>query len=128
MSFVLQRSVFRPVRAVSCALAAAAVTLALVVLLLALLYAGYAAHPVAQGALRGMGAVAAGLITATGLKLIGALRSNPMGYGTSWAFAVLTFVAIGILRLPLAVVLLTIGVIACLWTYRQLGAVGKART
>ena len=100
----------------------------LVVLLLALLYAGYASHPVAQGALRGMGAVAAGLITATGLKLIGALRNNPMGYVTSWVFALLTFAAIGIFRLPLAAVLLTIGVAACVWTYRQLGQAEKART
>ena len=100
----------------------------MVVLLLALLYAGYASHPVAQGALRGMGAVAAGLITATGLKLIGALRSNPMGHVTSWVFALLTFAAIGIFRLPLAAVLLTIGVAACVWTYRQLGQAEKART
>jgi chromate transporter len=42
----------------------------LVVLLLATLYASVQTLPVAQGALRGMGAVAGGLITATGLKLL----------------------------------------------------------
>lgn len=46
----------------------------LLVLLLATLYASVQALPVAQGALRGMGAVAAGLITATGLKLLPALK------------------------------------------------------
>ena len=38
-----------------------------IVLLLALVYAQFAGHPGVQGALRGMSAVAAGLITATGL-------------------------------------------------------------
>jgi chromate transport protein ChrA len=51
----------------------------IVVLTLAVLFAEVATHPMAQGALRGMGAVAAGLIAATGLKLIVALRSNAMG-------------------------------------------------
>src|SRR3712207_6115850 len=41
-----------------------------VVLALALLHARFADHPQLAGALRGMGAVAAGLITATGLKLV----------------------------------------------------------
>ena len=43
----------------------------LVVLGLALVYAQFAGNPQVAGALRGMGAVAAGLITATGLKLLG---------------------------------------------------------
>ena len=43
------------------------------VLALALLYAHWAAHPAVAGALRGMGAVAAGLIGGTGLKLAMAL-------------------------------------------------------
>ncbi|MDO8370827.1 MAG: chromate transporter, partial [Polaromonas sp.] len=47
----------------------------LVVLLLALVYAQFAGNPGVAGALRGMGAVAAGLIAATGLKLMGALKT-----------------------------------------------------
>src|SRR5690606_12669616 len=42
----------------------------LVVLALAVAYAQFASNPQVAGALRGMGAVAAGLITATGLKLL----------------------------------------------------------
>ena len=42
-----------------------------VVLMLALVYAQFAGNPQVAGALRGMGAVAAGLIAATGLKLFG---------------------------------------------------------
>src|SRR4029453_11521229 len=51
----------------------------LVVLALALVYAQVAGNPHVAGALRGMGAVAAGLITATGLKLVSALGKHPLG-------------------------------------------------
>jgi chromate transporter len=93
----------------------------LIVLVLAAVFAGVADSPGVQGALRGMGAVAAGLITATGLKLIGALKTNAMGTLVCWSLAALTFVAIALLRVPLAWVLLGIGGLACAWAYRQLG-------
>ena len=51
----------------------------LVVLCLALVYAQFAGNPQVAGALRGMGAVAAGLITATGLKLLGAAEEASAG-------------------------------------------------
>jgi chromate transporter len=51
-----------------------------VVLLLAMVYAQFTDHPGVQGALRGMGAVAAGLIAATGLKLFGALQKKRAGF------------------------------------------------
>src|SRR5579862_6814717 len=50
-----------------------------VVIALTVLYVHNARHPVVAGALRGMGAVAAGLILSTGLKLIPALRRNVLG-------------------------------------------------
>lgn len=92
------------------------------VLLLAALYGSVADMPTAQGALRGMGAVAAGLITATGIKLIAALDKNAMGMGVCIALAMLTFVAIALLRWPLLWVLLGIGGAACAWAYRVLPA------
>ncbi len=79
-----------------------------VVLALAVVFGGIADTAAAQGALRGMGAVAAGLITATGIKLISALKRNTMGLPVCWALAVLTFVAVGLLRGPLLWVLLGI--------------------
>ena len=100
----------------------------LIVLLVAVAFASISDVPQVQGALRGMGAVAAGLITATGLKLIAAIRKNPMGMGLCWAFAGATFVAIAMLRLPLVWVLLGVGGVACAYAYRviqQLEA-GKA--
>ena len=93
----------------------------LVVLLLAAGFASVADTPQAQGALRGMGAVAAGLILATGLKLIGALRANPMGRAACLGLAALTVVAMAVFKLSLAVVLGVLGGGACLWAWRCLG-------
>lgn len=93
----------------------------LVVLLLATLYASVQTLPVAQGALRGMGAVAAGLITATGIKLVPALKQNVVGTPVSAASIAITIVAIAWLRLPLAWVLLGLGGLTCAWAYWQLG-------
>jgi chromate transporter len=90
------------------------------VLLLAVLYAQFAGHPGVAGALRGMGAVAAGLIAATGLKLFGALQKNVLGMRLCIGLGVLCFVAIALLRIPLAYVLLTLGITACVLAYRRL--------
>ncbi|MDO8449191.1 MAG: chromate transporter [Rhodoferax sp.] len=95
----------------------------LIVLVVATIFAGISDSPGVQGALRGMGAVAAGLITATGLKLAGALKANVMGASVCWAFAAITFVAIALLRVPLAWVLVSVGGLACVWAYRQLARV-----
>ena len=91
-----------------------------VVLLLALVYAQFADHPGVQGALRGMAAVAAGLIAATGLKLFGALQKNVLGLKLCITLGALCFVAIGLLRWPLAYVLLGLGGLACTWAYKKL--------
>ncbi len=48
----------------------------LIAVALTLLYAQFASHPLVTGALRGMGAVAAGLVIATALKLLGTLKSS----------------------------------------------------
>lgn len=90
------------------------------VLLLALLYAHYAAHPGVAGALRGMGAVSAGLIAATGLKLAGALTGNVLGLRVCAVLGVLCFVAIAVLRWPLVYVLLGLGGVAGMMAYRKL--------
>ena len=90
------------------------------VLLLAVLYAQFAGHPGVAGALRGMGAVAAGLIAATGLKLFGALKKNVLGLRLCVGLGVLCFVAIALLRIPLAYVLLVLGGTACVLAYQRL--------
>jgi len=101
-----------------------------VALLLAMAFGGVSDAAWAQGALRGMGAVSAGLIAAVGLKLIGALRNNPMGMPVCIGLAVLSFVGVGVMRWPLAWVLLGTGVLGCGWAYFQLAraAVSKGST
>jgi chromate transporter len=92
-----------------------------IVLIMAGLFAGVSDSPAVQGALRGMGAVAAGMIAATGLKLFAALKNNVLGSPVCWALAAMTFVAIALLRVPLVWVLLSLGGGGALWAYRQLG-------
>lgn len=94
-----------------------------IVLLLAVLYGSVADTATAQGALRGMGAVAAGLITATGIKLIAALENSPLGMAVCVGLAVTTFAAIALFRWPLIWVLLLLGGCASLWAYRVLGRI-----
>ena len=91
-----------------------------VVLILASVFGGVSDAPWAQGALRGMGAVAAGMIAATGIKLIGALKLNPMGKLACFSVMLSTFVCVSLLRWPLLWVLLGIGSLACAWAYQQL--------
>ena len=92
----------------------------LVALMLAMAFGGVSDAAWAQGALRGMGAVAAGLIMATGLKMMSTFAQNPLGRERCLLFALATFVAVAILRIPLAVVLLVLGTASCVWTWSRL--------
>ena len=83
-----------------------------IVLALATLYAEFASVPVVAGALRGMGAVAAGLVIATAVKLFSTLRTNRMGPVLGTGFAALTFLLIAWLRWPLAWVVVGLGAVA----------------
>jgi chromate transporter len=93
---------------------------------MAALFAGVSDSPVVQGALRGMGAVAAGMIAATGLKLFEALKENVLRAPLCWALSAMTFVSIALLRIPLIWVLLGLGGVGALWAYRQLGRMERA--
>lgn len=90
------------------------------VLCLALVYTHYAANPHVASALRGMGAVAAGLVTATGIKLAAALRKHPLGVPLALALGAACFVSVGLLKLPLVYVLAVLGPVACVLTWRKL--------
>ena len=91
-----------------------------VVLVLAMLFGTVSDAAWAQGALRGMGAVSAGLIAGTGIKLISALKANPMRMPACLTLAALSFVGVALLRLPLAWVLLGTGSLGMGWAWVQL--------
>lgn len=78
--------------------------------------------PALAGALRGMGAVSAGMILATGLKLMGGLAKQPLGQRVGLVYAGMTALAVGALRWPMAAVVLGLGSVAVLhaaWVIRR---------
>ncbi|MFG6466601.1 chromate transporter [Roseateles sp. BYS87W] len=82
---------------------------AVIVLGLAAAYGQLRDVPLAVNALRGMGAVAAGLVLATGFKLLTALNQSPLGRHAALGLALAAFVLIGLLRWPLIGVLALVG-------------------
>jgi chromate transporter len=89
----------------------------LIALGLATLYSQFAHVEAVSGAVRGMGAAAAGLIGAAAIKMLAGLKHNLLGLKASCALIALTFIAVGLLRLPLVSVVLGLGVpaFACAW-------------
>lgn len=92
----------------------------ILVLSLGVLYARYGDNPLVIGALRGMGAVAAGLIMATGLKLASALKGSALGAFVCAVLGLAGFVSVAFLHWPLIYVLLSVGGAGCLIAYRRL--------
>ena len=92
----------------------------IVVLCMALAYSHFADNAQVAGALRGMGAVAAGLIIATGIKLVSALERHPLGKPACLLLAALCFGAVALLQWPLLYVLGGLGLLACVLTWRKI--------
>ncbi len=93
-----------------------------IVLMLTALYTQFADQVLVGGALRGMGAVAAGLILATGFKLLASLKTNVLGLPVCLTLAALTLVAVAVLRWPLVWVLLGLGSAAVAGAWWRLAA------
>ena len=91
-----------------------------IVLLLALLHSHFADHPGLAGALRGMAAVSAGMIAASGLKLMTALKKHPLPLPLTICMCALGVVLVAVLRWPMLNVLLGLGGVGCFLTYRKL--------
>lgn len=92
----------------------------ILVLCLALVYAQFSTQPQVQGALRGMAAVAAGLIAATGLRMSVALASNVIPLAAGIAIAASGFVLLAWIRVPLATVVAVLGGLGCVLAWRGL--------
>ena len=108
-------------RGAATALAGMLVVPTILVLALAALYQGLSDLPAVAGAVRGMGAVSAGLIGAMALKLGPTLRRNPLGLTLWLPVAATAAVAVGWLRWPLSVVILGLGSLSCLAAWWSLG-------
>lgn len=91
------------------ALAGMLVTPTLIVLLMTALYLGFADQPQVAGALRGMAAASAGLVLATGWKMLSTLKRHPLGLRMAVALAAVGFSLVAVLRLPLVVAVLGLG-------------------
>lgn len=92
----------------------------ILVLAVAVVYAQFASQPAVAGALRGMGAVAAGLIAGMGLKLSSTLRKHPLGLAICVGLVALTVIAMAVLRWPLFWTLPSVGLLACVLTWRKI--------
>jgi chromate transporter len=88
-----------------------------IVLALAVLYARFGAEPVVAGAVRGMGAVASGLVFAMGLRLAPTLKKNPLPPALCALAAIATWIVVGFARVPMAWVVLMLGgaMVAVAW-------------
>jgi chromate transporter len=93
---------------------------ALVVIAAGSLYTHFADEPRVAGALRGMAAVAAGMIAATGIKLAATLPRHPLPLAVTVPLAVLGVFGLVVLRLPMLAALAVLGGIGCVLTYRRL--------
>jgi chromate transporter len=92
----------------------------LLLLSVATMYGQLSAHAAAGGALRGMGAVAAGLIAGTSFKLLAQLRRHPLGMGLVTVMAAAAFAGLVLLHLPLVAIVFGVGGMACGLTWWRL--------
>lgn len=92
----------------------------LLLLTLGALYGRFSQHAAMVGALRGMGAVAAGLIAGTALKLADSLRRHPMGFLPALLLAGAAFAGVALARLPLHLIVFVLGGAAYTLTWRAL--------
>ncbi|UGQ49014.1 chromate transporter [Massilia endophytica] len=92
----------------------------LVVIGLASVYHHFSNLDAVAGALRGMAAVAAGMIAATGIKLAVTLNRHPLPLPLTLGITVVSVICIAGLRMPMLTVLAILGTLGCVLTYRAL--------
>lgn len=85
------------------------------VLVLAVLAAQGQRHPAVAGALRGMGVVSAGLVIATAVRLAMPLKRSPLSPIGAAAVVAATLLTVGVLRWPLAAVVIGLGGVGFAW-------------
>ena len=96
-----------------------------IVLALTVLYAKFALEPAVAGALRGMGAVTAGLIMGGGLSLVRSLEGNALRMPRCILVVVATFIAVALLGWPVWTSL-GIGALACVLAWHRFSEAAAA--
>jgi chromate transporter len=94
-----------------------------VMVLMAFVYLRFGAQPLVNKALTGMFAVVVGMMLSNAWKMGQAVPKRVR----AWTFCLVTFVAVGVLRLPLVWVMLALGPIAVSIAWRELIAERAAR-
>ena len=92
----------------------------IIILMLAIGYAKFGDDPHVVGALHGMGAVAAALFISTGLKLLTALKTNPLGLLLCGAISIATFIGIAFFHWSVVHSLLGLGGLGSVTAYFKL--------
>jgi len=103
----------------------------LIVVTIATIYNEFSSIPMVAGALKAMGAVAAGLIIGTALKLLTNTDKKIFGTALTFGMAIVTFILMGILGWPLLWVLGSMCTLGTLWAYsriRKLRHLGRSTT
>ncbi|NML14499.1 chromate transporter [Azohydromonas caseinilytica] len=107
-------------RGAAAALAGLTLVPTLIVLVMVALYGRFSALAPVAGALRGMAAVAAGLVLAMGLKLLPSLKKSPLGLPLALGAAALSLGLILGLHWPLVAVIASVGVASVLLAWWRL--------
>lgn len=96
------------------------------VLVVAALFGQVSNIPAVSGALHGMGAVAAGLIGGTALKLAAQLKASPLGITVSSLLGIVVFGLVAWAHVPLLPLLVTAGPLACAYAWWVLARQAQA--
>lgn len=112
---------FFGLRGAVAALAGFLVVPSVVVIAVATLFLRFQHIAQVQGALHGMGAASVALFAYTGFRMSRSLRGRHVGIGV----AVATFVAVGLLRVPVGMVVLSLGSASVAWAWHAIGRGAK---
>lgn len=106
---------FLGVRGAAAALGGFLLLPSVIIVSVATLFQQFQHVPQVQGALHGMGAASVGLIVTTAFRMARTLRGQRIGI----AVAVLSFSAVGLARVPVSTVMLTLGVLSVWLAWRS---------
>lgn len=92
----------------------------MLVIALIFFYSNISHNPHVIGALKGMAAVAAGLIAGTSLNLASTFKTHPLKRPLCWLIVILCFIGVTYFKLSLVYALLIFGSSSMFLTYRKL--------